>query len=591
MRELDKVTTDSSIHTIDDKGSIYANMYRITFVWWNNQSNLSTDYSINIEDWVTMDSLPNLDRVSVNINTTDYLVTDPVCKFCNLNNNSSYNLIAPNTKLLNLDVVSNFSITLGYWCFLDGNIDGIMVNIWDSSSLVINETNYYSYSMPALFYCSSSCTGWLVYVSYVGNSLPIISNFVNLWVPPYISSVTDYLHTTNLTIIDWNQSLWKILTSDINWLASWADLDMYSYELKSDMIIDVPANETDPVFTASEAYNITSSDITHLDNLTWTNTGDQIADWITITGTGTISAPFAVIWWWWGDRTPQWFTTATVWEIPAWTDLWTEEIPVNTTLNQMLYAIKYPTYTGPTYSLTSNQPSLQEIGSVVTLILTYPFTNTLWRWSINGSLVWGIWVPSSFQDYRAWMPTDYIINWVSSSYPTNSLTISWYTVLATQTFSWTVAHLIWPTPKDSSGEDVLSPWPLPAVPLPATANIRSTTFVATYPYFGTSVDLTTLTKQSLVVLAGPYFQVNMVAEDDVDKQKADFKTTDIVITGVQFYNTVSSAWERLWWTKVNSMTHRTQSSVTKIVQWNILTYTRFTHNQAKIGARQLRFYL
>lgn len=58
----------------------------------------------------------------------------------------------------------------------------------------------------------------------------------------------------------------------------------------SDMVVDVPANETDPIFTASEAFNIVSGDITNLSNLSGTNTGDQdLSTYATKTGTETIT--------------------------------------------------------------------------------------------------------------------------------------------------------------------------------------------------------------------------------------------------------------------------------------------------------------
>jgi len=51
-------------------------------------------------------------------------------------------------------------------------------------------------------------------------------------------------------------------------------------------------SETDPVFTASQAFSITGTDITHLSNLSGTNTGNQVGDGVTITGAGTIADPF-----------------------------------------------------------------------------------------------------------------------------------------------------------------------------------------------------------------------------------------------------------------------------------------------------------
>jgi hypothetical protein len=53
--------------------------------------------------------------------------------------------------------------------------------------------------------------------------------------------------------------------------------------------------ETDPVFTASQAANIDADDITNLGNLSGTNTGDQVGDGVTITGSGTEADPFVSV--------------------------------------------------------------------------------------------------------------------------------------------------------------------------------------------------------------------------------------------------------------------------------------------------------
>jgi hypothetical protein len=60
--------------------------------------------------------------------------------------------------------------------------------------------------------------------------------------------------------------------------------------------------ETDPIYTASEAVNITATDITNLSNLSGTNTGDQDGSEtqvtsgtnVTVTGTGTTASPYVV---------------------------------------------------------------------------------------------------------------------------------------------------------------------------------------------------------------------------------------------------------------------------------------------------------
>jgi hypothetical protein len=53
--------------------------------------------------------------------------------------------------------------------------------------------------------------------------------------------------------------------------------------------------ETDPVFAASDAADITSTDITNLGNLSGTNSGDQVGDGVTITGAGTVADPFVAV--------------------------------------------------------------------------------------------------------------------------------------------------------------------------------------------------------------------------------------------------------------------------------------------------------
>lgn len=114
-------------------------------------------------------------------------------------------------------------------------------------------------------------------------------------------------------------------------------------------------------------------------------------------------------------------------------------------------------------------------------------------------------------------------------------------------------------------------------------------YTFTYPYYGTSSDINTLTKQNLVPLTAQYFQISMVAETDTEKQKADFHSS-ITITGVQFYNTVSGQWEWLGGSKSASLNYWDTTNVTEQSGGVNENYVRYTHNDIKTGSRQLRFW-
>jgi len=104
-------------------------------------------------------------------------------------------------------------------------------------------------------------------------------------------------------------------------LVGMTEAEKSAYVKSSDLPTVVPANETDPLFSASPAADITEEDITNLGNLSGENTGDQtlptreslgldtddtvtfanlsgdntgdqVGDGVTITGAGTVADPF-----------------------------------------------------------------------------------------------------------------------------------------------------------------------------------------------------------------------------------------------------------------------------------------------------------
>jgi hypothetical protein len=139
-------------------------------------------------------------------------------------------------------------------------------------------------------------------------------------------------------------------------------------------------------------------------------------------------------------------------------------------------------------------------------------------------------------------------------------------------------------PKSSYGNDYNTP--LAA----GSTGYITRTITGVYPVFATTVTISVLTSQTLTAHNSVYIQTDVVAESGGNKQTADFPTVWSTITGIQFYNTVSSQWEWINGSKANSLLTFTTSATTHTVQGNTINYTSFVNNGATIGARQLRWY-
>mgnify|MGYP003326091156 CR=1 FL=1 len=166
-------------------------------------------------------------------------------------------------------------------------------------------------------------------------------------------------------------------------------------------------------------------------------------------------------------------------------------IASGTTLQQFVEAlltkIFYPTLNAPSFSLTNNQ-YLPEIGSTVSVLLTFTFN----RGSILGSTS-GTWNPSYFQNYRAGTYSSYTINGNTQS--GNTLTVSSYQVLASNSFTGTVTYVTGPQPLDSKGNNYSTPL------AGATSPTQSTSFTGIYPYYWykSNVPITNLSMQAAIV--------------------------------------------------------------------------------------------
>ena len=254
-------------------------------------------------------------------------------------------------------------------------------------------------------------------------------------------------------------------------------------------------------------------------------------------------------------------------------------------MNAMLYPTLDPTLTPPSSNMTiSPGATFQEIGADITVTLNATFNQGL----INPQY-------TSASNKRSGLPNTYNYTGAQvSSNPSTSLSDSEstgsYTVLAgPNTWTASVSYDAGVQPKDSAGNDFDSP--LPA----GTTSSTSRTITGVYPVFATTVNINTMTKQSLVSMSG-YATVSLVAESFATG--AARQTVDIPIAGggqagwaginvVEFFNTFSSQWGPAPlgdWTQ-SATTHEVPTG-----SGNIINYTRFTNNAGyPRGAGQYRF--
>jgi len=92
-----------------------------------------------------------------------------------------------------------------------------------------------------------------------------------------------------------------------------------------------------------------------------------------------------------------------------------------------------------------------------------------------------------------------------------------------------------------------------------------------YPWYATSSNITTLTKQALQSNAATYYEFSCVAESDTAKWTADFEDTE-TITWVEFYNSISWNRDWLWWNKAASLWFFDVSSVTHDGKIKLMRY-------------------
>ena len=242
-------------------------------------------------------------------------------------------------------------------------------------------------------------------------------------------------------------------------------------------------------------------------------------------------------------------------------------------MNRMLYPTLNPTLTNPSSAFVLSQSGFREINETTAL----SFSSTFNQGSINPQY-------TATSNKRSGLPNTYnytgtgVSNNTSTSL-SDSETVAAYTVLqGSQSWTGSVSYDAGVQPKDSVGGNFNSP--LPA----GTTSAITRTITGVYPPFATTSSLTTMTKQSLQSMT-TYVQVSMVTESGGGgaKQKIDIPNAWSTISGLQQFNTLSQTWDTI------NLSTFTQSAVQQTIQGLSVNYTRYTHNGATIGARQLRF--
>lgn len=247
--------------------------------------------------------------------------------------------------------------------------------------------------------------------------------------------------------------------------------------------------------------------------------------------------------------------------------------------DRLLYPELFPTLIPPSATFVMSITGLREIGEILNLT----FQATFNRGAITPAY--------GTSGYRSGLPYEYTYTGtgIGGTYPSTALidnrTLNNYIVLlGNNTWTSRVSYDAGEQPLSSKGNPYDSP-----LPSGTTTNIAQT-IIGVYPFFGTTVVINTLTKQPLAVHNSTYWQLNMVGESDTEKQTADFPDAFSTITGVQFYNTVSSQWEWIGGSKAASLTYWNVTNIQRNINGTLVDYNRWTHNGTKVGARQLRFY-
>lgn len=243
-------------------------------------------------------------------------------------------------------------------------------------------------------------------------------------------------------------------------------------------------------------------------------------------------------------------------------------------VDQLLYPELFPTLIAPSSAFTSNVTGLREIGAIFDITFSASFN----RGSITPQY-------ESESPFRSGLPNLYdftgfgLIDAMTQDLNVQQ-TVAGYEILkGSQAWAVAVSYDEGVQPKGSKGSDF-------DMPLPAgTLAPRSVSINGVYPYFATTVDTLTLTKQPLAAFNATVSVTFARETGDGNKQSIEFPFDDWrPITRVQQFNTFTNQFEDI---DLNTFD---VSEVDRDVNGVIIRYRKYTHNSVTIGSRLTRWF-
>jgi len=252
--------------------------------------------------------------------------------------------------------------------------------------------------------------------------------------------------------------------------------------------------------------------------------------------------------------------------------------------DDLLFPTKNPILTPPSQLLTYDVAYLQEVSTNLHVTFTSAFN--------RGSIVPQY---NATNSYRSGPANLYYWTGPEFSYPyysnnDNIESITHRVTFGVQSWGCNVSYFQGVQPFDNKG-GTMHDGPFPA----GSLGYRYIYVEGVYPYFATTENITTLTKQSLVTMSMNPVPSNLEwllkSENGVNKQKFEIPNARLgihTLSGIKFYNTNNGQWEYELGSAVLSLTRWTSSAVTEQIQGYWTNYTCYTYNGPDRGKMNIR---